>query len=261
MNATQSISPKDVPGLCTSVVAQDLSQQVWHGRNLDWNLPDVLLQMAVDIDFQRNQQTVFTASTIVGFVGVLHGMTLAQPAFSVSIDARDKGGKIIQNLLEALLFQQAMTPEQHLRRAFESQSDFPSALKNLSYGPLVNEVYYIVGGAKPGEGAVVSRDRDNVPLLNDPDVWALNLSDPEGWFRLQTNYDHWQPVPVADDRQHPGEASMESMGQANLRQDTLMTVMETWPVFNHHTDFTGIFNPSVGRWVSGVWLDPPSARK
>ena len=31
------------PGLCTSIVAQDAAGSIWHGRNLDWNLPAVLL--------------------------------------------------------------------------------------------------------------------------------------------------------------------------------------------------------------------------
>jgi hypothetical protein len=60
-----------------------------------------------------------------------------------------------------------------------------------------------VGGAGPGEGAIITRDR-----LNTADVWRLGADNPGGagansWFRLQTNYDHWEKPPASDDRRTP----------------------------------------------------------
>ena len=36
-------------------------------------------------------------------------------------------------------------------------------------------------------------------------MWSLDPAAADGWFRLETNYDHWNPVPTADDRRTPGD--------------------------------------------------------
>lgn len=247
----------DGPGLCTSTVGQALDGTIWHGRNLDWNLPDALLEMAVDVDYQRNGTTVFRGTTIVGFVGILNAMRFSSSssspcsAYSASINARGKGGKVIENLLEALLYKKAMTPEQHLRQAFETVPSYEPFVAFLSTGPIVNEVYYTVAGCAKGQAAVITRDRNDDGEKQKADVWPINAT---AWFRLETNYDHWNPVPVADDRRTPGYAAMNAMGQAGLNSSGLRVVMQTWPVFNHHTDYTGIYNPALGHYESGVWL-------
>jgi hypothetical protein len=249
---------EDIPGLCTSVVAADSTDQVWHGRNLDWNLPDVLLEMAIDVDYQRNNKTVFIGSTIVGFVGVLNGMTYSDAgAWSGSINARMKGGKIIENLLEALLFENSMTPSQFLRYTMEHVPTYDAAIPALTNSHLVNEVYYTIAGGLPKQGVVISRDRNNLPVLKPADEYTIDVSDAQGWFRLQTNYDHWNPPPVADDRRTPGIASMNAMTRARLSEANLFNeVLTVWPVYNHHTDFTGVFNPATARYHTGVWLSP-----
>ena len=37
------------PGACTSIVAQDTSGVVHHGRNLDWKLPNYLRNLTVQV--------------------------------------------------------------------------------------------------------------------------------------------------------------------------------------------------------------------
>lgn len=112
------------------------------------------------------------------------------------------------------------------------------------------QIYYIVGGAAPGQGAVITRDR---PKAHD--VWSLEPGAPGGWYRLQTNYDHWNPPPAADDRRNPGYKLMDAMGERGLSKQRLLDVMFTWPVFNHHTDFTALFLPHNSTYLSMVWTD------
>jgi hypothetical protein len=72
---------------------------------------------------------------------------------------------------------------------------------------------------------------------------------------LETNYDHWQPVPDADDRRTPGNANMAAIGQQNLTTTLLKeNVMKVWPTYNHHTDYTGIFSAADGTYESYVWM-------
>jgi hypothetical protein len=252
------LSPKldeaDGPGLCTSVVAQASDGSIIHGRNLDWNLPAVLRSLVVDVDFvntSKSTEKLFRMTTAVGFVGGFNGMAYrgrGGDGWSVTIDARGKGGKPLDNMLQALLVP-SLTPCQHLRHVLERTSDFEQGLSALSTTPLIDEIYYIVAGTKAAEGAVVTRGREKAV-----DVWRLDLNEPDGWFRLQTNYDHWNPVPAADDRRNPGVTMMKAVGQAGLSTASMWHVITSFPVFNHHTDLSLIAIPQKQIFNATVWM-------
>lgn len=246
------IDTDDAPGMCTSVVAQDSNGHVFHGRNLDWNIPTAVRMLVADIDFQRGNETVFTGTTAVGFVGVFNG--IKRGAFSVSIDARGKGGKPLTNILQMLLHK-SKTPCQHMRLVLQnaSASDFSTAVQMLSEGEQIDENYFIVGGVRTGELAVISRDRSKAA-----DVWTWNASSHD-FFLLETNYDHWNPVPKADDRRTPGIAHMRTMGPGGIGDGSGLfdRVMNVWPTKNHHTDYTIIMSASEETFLYNgtVWMD------
>merc|ERR1711871_1572881 len=54
-----------VRGMCTSVVAQSTDGHVIHGRNLDWNIPRILREMVIDIEFQRGNHTILQALVLL----------------------------------------------------------------------------------------------------------------------------------------------------------------------------------------------------
>ena len=60
-------------------------------------------------------------------------------------------------------------------------------------------VYLTMAGANPGEGAVVTRDRDG-----PADVWFL--LPPSQFYLIETNDDHW--LPPTDDRRAAAYQSM-----------------------------------------------------
>ena len=138
----------------------------------------------------------------------------------------------------------------------ELASDFDAAVSLLSAGELIDDIYYIVGGASSGQGVVVARDR-NKPA----NTWKLGqpgTGDLDWWYRLETNYDHENPVPVADDRRTPGNAALRSLGQANLTKAVpggLWTVMTHWPTFNQHTDYTVVMSASDLTYQSYTWIE------
>lgn len=241
------------PGLCTSVIAETTDGHIHHGRNLDWNIPSALREMVVDIEFTRGTKTAFFGSGAVGFAGLLHG---AMPeVYSFSIDARKKGALVVPNMFQLLLKKGALTPAQHGRRALEQQSmsnsTFPTALDAMSHGDLVNPVYYIMGGTKHNEGAVVSWARDKAV-----DVWTLaEQTAPSQFFILQTNYDHWEPAPKSDDRRDYGKKHMETLGQSGVSDQGLYSVLTQWPTFNHHTDITALISAETAQsdYKSYIW--------
>ena len=115
----------DAPGLCTSVMSMSGGGDMYHGRNLDWNIPAALRPLMVDVDYTRNGSVLFTASQPVGFSGIMHGVR--HDGWSFSLNARDKGGKVLVNLVQALL-RKSVTPTQHARMAMEAQATFDGAV-------------------------------------------------------------------------------------------------------------------------------------
>jgi hypothetical protein len=55
----------------------------------------------------------------------------------------------------------------------ENENDYPAALASLSNTELIADVYYILAGVSAGQGAVISRNRQNAT-----DVWTLD--EPHG---------------------------------------------------------------------------------
>ncbi|PNJ76789.1 ASAH1 isoform 54, partial [Pongo abelii] len=72
--------------ICTSIVAEDKKGHLIHGRNMDfgvflgwninndtWVITEQLKPLTVNLDFRRNNKTVFKASSFAGYVGMLTG--------------------------------------------------------------------------------------------------------------------------------------------------------------------------------------------
>ena len=107
-------------------------------------------------------------------------------------------------------------------------------------------------GQKIGEGAVITRNRDHA---DDSDgvnngVWRTN--PPTNWYRLETNYDHWLPVPSNDDRRDPANKMMTAIGPDAVGPETLFTMLSTAPVLNDNTVYTAIMCPSLHTYHTTV---------
>ena len=179
------------PGACTSMVAEDESRQVFHGRNLDWNLPPQMRQFILDIEFQKGGRTQFIGTVLLGGTGLMAGMKPG--GFTFSNDARCEGGKLLENLATALLTG-AQTPSHHARRVFDQAGTFDEAVKLFSTGDLIDEVYYIVGGAAPGEGAIITRDRLNTADICGWEAWTR--TDGSGCRRTMTTGSNRPPLTI-----------------------------------------------------------------
>jgi hypothetical protein len=263
-NTTGPCEGRKGPGLCTSFVAETPGGTIWHGRNMDWNLPDFFRKYVIDVEFTRSNRTLFKMTTVASHVGAFHGLRPGQ--FSVSINARDKGGEPIANLWEFITHKKGWVSPHLLRQALETTSDYGSAVKTLSSEIIDEHVYFIVGGTRHGEGVVLARDR-----FKTVDAWHLgnatathqganNTQSP--WFRLQTNYDHWLEVPKWDDRRTPGVAHLQAVGQAQLGVDTIFdSVLKAWPTLNDHTDITAVLSAATGEYKSVVWRAASQSQK
>lgn len=222
----------EASAFCTSIVAQDSQGHIYHGRNLDYTFGNALRKLTVDVQFLKNGQVAFTGTTFVGYVGLWTGQRPHK--FTVSGDERDKGWWW-ENVIAAISL--GHSPISWLiRKTLSDSENFEAAVLTLAKTPLIADVYYIVGGTSPREGVVITRDRGG-----PADIWPLDpLSG--AWFRVETNYDHWKPVPKRDDRRTPAIKALNATGQAHINLETLFQVLSVFPVYNNFTIYTTVMS-------------------
>lgn len=215
---------------CTSIVAQHSDGSVWHGRNLDFDIPR-LQDLVVDVHFTQGKDLVYQGTTYAGYIGVLTGVK--PNAFSLSQDQRETGDPIWENLLEFLVTKGKAAAYPFLYRdLFKWADTYDEALEVIVNTPTIAPAYAILAGTQPGEGAVVSRDRDTAV-----DVWTL--SD-DRWFLVETNDDHWKPP--NDDRREAANHSMSKYTPQSIGADALWDVMTQHPTLNELTTYTAVMN-------------------
>ncbi|XP_002405171.3 acid ceramidase isoform X2 [Ixodes scapularis] len=239
--------------VCTSIVAEDLNGNLYHARNLDfglflgwdrenhtWAMTETLRPTVVELDFQRSGKTVFKAVSFAGYLGVLTGVK--KGAFSLTINERFSlnGGFI--GLLEWILGDHSQHWVGFLTRdLMENATSYDVAKMTLSTTKLLAPVYFILGGTKSGEAAIITRSRNS----DHADVYQLSDTK-DKWFLLETNYDHWKTPPSYDDRRGPGIKCMRNMTQQALGFKGLFDVLSTQPVLNLLTVYTALMRASTG---------------
>jgi acid ceramidase len=70
---------------CTSVVFNDESKYPNFLRIMDWNLP-ILRDYTINLQFQKNNKTIFKAISWAGYFGILTGMR--NYSFGISLNYR-----------------------------------------------------------------------------------------------------------------------------------------------------------------------------
>ena len=229
--------------MCTSIVA-NTNTSVLHGRNLDWGGIPTFGNITAAITFTKNGVPLYKAVHPVGFIGVLTGMRMG--AFSVSLDERDLGGSLVDNVLSAITGGKSIGF--FLRDMLATVTSFDDAVKLAASEQLISPSYIIIGGIHPGDGAIVTRDRKVAK-----DVWKMS-DTPDKIFILETNYDHWLPAPTSDDRRDPGLAHMRAVGGSDkMTRDVMMQVMSMSPTHNDQTVFSAVMEVLSGYLAVTVW--------
>jgi len=233
---------------CTSIIAVDSDGNLIHGRNLDYAAPDELRKITIQVDFLRHGQVAYTTTTYAGYVGAITGYV--PHLFTLSGDERNEG-KLIDNL-KALVKGDEFTFFLE-REVLEKASGYQDAFDMIMKSPTIAPVYYILGGLKPTEGAVISKSADgvaNVTLLG-------NNSVTPNWYIVETNYDLWKNPPADDDRRDAAIKSMNAVGQANTTADALVEVLSQPPVFNVHTSYTAVMEARKELFFTWIRYDAP----
>ena len=240
LSASSALSGK----ACTGIVIQNDKDEIIHGRNLDYNFPPQMENLTAVVDFKRNGTVLFTS---VSYIFMTAFNTAMKPgAFSLSQDERDQGS-IFTNMYDLFLKPRRSTFST-MREVMESAETFEDALKMLSTVPLPAASYFILGGVSPGQGAVITRNRDDAE-----DVWRLGQRSEKGtestFYVIETNYDNWMDMDPKDNRRAPAERFLNSTGPVGFDSNTMMRCMTNTdhdssvgerPVYNSGTVYSAV---------------------
>ena len=222
---------------CTSIVAEVLNGTIFHGRNLDYSFSSSLRNMTIIVDFVQNGNVEYTGTTFAGFVGLMTGQK--PHGYTITLDERDQG-KWWMNAMEAIVAGTQGVAAFRIRDALANpEMTFEDAVRFLADEPLIAPCYIIIGGTKPREGVVITRDR--IAAL---DLWRLDAENGR-WYLVETNYDHWVPPPSDDNRRDPAINAMNNMTREKLGYNSLISVLSTPPVLNDGTTYTVFMSAAV----------------
>uniref|UniRef100_A0A3Q0SUW1 Acid ceramidase n=1 Tax=Amphilophus citrinellus TaxID=61819 RepID=A0A3Q0SUW1_AMPCI len=244
--------------VCTSIIAEDGKGNLIHGRNLDfglfmgwdvknksWIISERLKPLVVNLDFKRNNQTVFKSTNFAGYVGMLTG--IKPYIFTLTMNERFSldGGYI--GILEWILGQRdGMWMSFLTRSVLENATSYEEAKSRLAQTKLLAPAYFILGGNSTGQGCIITRSR-----LLSIDVLEIDLKLGR-WYVLETNYDPWKDPFFLDDRRTPGMKCMNQTTQANISVKTMYDVLSTKPVLNKLTTYTTLMQVSEGKLESYI---------
>lgn len=206
---------------CTSIVAEDFSGKIIHGRNLDYEMPSLLRNLTIIADFMRNDKIIFTAVTFVLNIGIFTGQR--HGSFSISLNERYSGAYIDTILME--LYTHFKRPISFgIRKALEEIDNFEEAKNVLMQEFFVAPSYLIIAGTKSGQGCVIVRNR-----LITAGVKCIDREKGQ-WFVVETNFDYWEKD--KDKRRITAEKALQKIGQKAMSYKKMLQVLSESPVEN-----------------------------
>lgn len=234
----------ELAAACTSVVAQHANGTMWHGRNLDFDIPG-LQGITVHVRFVRGQrQLVYEGTTYAGYIGVPTGMKPG--AFTISQDERNTGGGSLWENVAEWIFKGGKAYSFLYREILEDAVDYNDALARLQTTTLIAPSYFIIAGTGNGQGAVVSRERDSAV-----DTWTIDTTDSNRWFLVQTNDDHW--LPPQDSRRNATNEHMKACCSPDtISSDSMFDLMNMQPTLNELTTYTSVLSAGSNYFYSVV---------
>eukprot|EP01084_Bolivina_argentea_P202455 345915_1 len=231
----------DLTVFCTSIVAEDENGIIFHARNLDYGFLPLVRNITYNAHFTDNTGKILYSTTMwFGYAGVSTGVR--PNGFSISMDERRDQGDPIDNI--KAIRDDWYPPSWLIRDLIANNyrdgqvNNYKDALNALINTQIMAPVYFIIGGLKYPDGAVVTRNE-----TYSFNLWSLETSY-LGWYNVETNYDWWVPPPKRDDRRDPAIKNMNAMGQANLTAMGLYNVLSQTPVLDDGTIYTTIYSAS-----------------
>eukprot|EP01084_Bolivina_argentea_P017048 31847_1 len=228
----------DMTAGCTSIIAADNNNVIYHGRNLDYpEIPTLRNATYIGKYMNGKNELLYSGVHFFGYVGLWTGVKYNK--FSLSGNER-KIGNLVDNIYA--IHDDYWPSGWLMREVIANATSFNDALFTLNNTKVTASVYYILGGTHYPEGAVITRDQETSYHL-----WLLNGTNTDNnylnWYETQTNDDWWGPP--ADVRRNESIEYMNDMGRGNLNEMNLWNeVMSQFKVLNKGTIYTTIMSAS-----------------
>lgn len=220
---------------CITILAEEENGTVYLAHNTDYALAELLRKVTIIVNFQENGKTVYTGTTFAGYVGLISGQK--PNSFVLNINERDKGDWWM-NAFVALATDTDGAVLILIRDTLaDPLMDFKTAVETIAHRRMIASSYFMIGGLKPSEAAVIAMDRAGAN-----NVWWLGTN--HTWYLVETNYDHWKAPPRGDPRRYLAIDKLNQIGHANVSPTTLLEVLSVDKVLNDYTIHTSIMSAS-----------------
>ena len=113
--------------ICTGFLIRNKEGNVMHGRNLDFEMWELLAKLLVTIDYYKDGNYIYTSYSIAGSVFALTGVRPG--AFSINVDTR--GARSLKEDLISILKDNAIPTCWLLRKVFEEETNYEKLQKDL----------------------------------------------------------------------------------------------------------------------------------
>ena len=243
------LDPSTIYG-CTAGIKTFKNIGPVHIRNMDWPLSEIGNATRVFHFLDDYNNTLFTAVSVPGFVGVLSGMV--KGGYSVTINwAPPVGGLRLEY--------GRSSPTMLLRKVLETCTTYDEAVSVLSETPLITSVFYTVCGVEDNEGCVIERTPDEYVVREMTDVIghanhhvAEEFDDNNDDLRI---YNEEMDPPClyvdSDQRVRKMVSSLKKIPATTNCWDTVASPLDIEPIFCGDTYQQMLFNPRTGKYK--VW--------
>ncbi|KAL0481892.1 acid ceramidase [Acrasis kona] len=254
----------DFLAYCTSITTRLGSKEKipHHLRNMDWDkvIADCLCSLTITVNFQRNQTTIYKATTWVGMIGILTAMS-SKLSLSLNYRHTTEYFGLTKNVLAMFL---GWWPIGLLiRHVLDQNLTFHDTVQQLSNKYIMSPCYLTLTGASAFEGTLITRSRTG-------SINPLCLSTRE--YIVQTNMDHWvhvtDPLWAGDDSLLLNALERRTQAEGDLNnydghEDYMsfgLNLLSRYPVMNGETVYQVLMNPSKNIYISRVVINPPTKR-
>lgn len=229
---------------CTSIIFKRNNRLV-HYRTMDWQL-DGLNDLTICVDFIKQGNVLFSATTWAGYVGV---MTAVKPdVCTVALNFRSMGDSIFTNLTKSI--NGAWPVGFLIRHLMETETKFNKIETYLKNSELISPCYLTMSGPSPLQGSIISRTRTSTDKYK-----TINTND----FLVQTNVDYdlvndptVPNIVYSKERVHKVNNLMQILKKHSNATGSIDEILlfNEWPIINETTIYVTLMCSSTGTILS-----------
>ena len=112
---------------CTGILIRTAEGKVMHGRNLDFELWEILAKLVANVEYYRGDKLIYSVDTVVGSVFALTGIRYG--AFAINCDTRK--AKDFSDDLISVLVKNSIPTLWLLRKVLAEETTYDAATKRL----------------------------------------------------------------------------------------------------------------------------------